>query len=125
MAKPTEEKRVRFLETVPVLRIFDVVKAKEFYVGFLGFQIDWEHRFEPDLPVYMQVSRGDLVLHLSEHHGDGCPGSVHDRRRRAEPRSLGEEVPLSSAGRAGSAVGLEGDVRRRSVPGPIPLGVRG
>ena len=24
--------------------------------------------------VYMQISRGDLVLHLSEHHGDGSPG---------------------------------------------------
>ncbi|MER6308980.1 glyoxalase superfamily protein [Streptomyces sp. NPDC001657] len=23
-----------------------------------------------------QVSRGDLVLHLSEHHGDGTPGGV-------------------------------------------------
>jgi hypothetical protein len=22
------------------------------------------------------VSRGDLVLHLSEHHGDGTPGTV-------------------------------------------------
>ena len=60
--------------TIPVLRIFDVAKAKEFYVGFLGFQIDWEHRFETDAPVYMQIARGDLVLHLSEHHGDCCPG---------------------------------------------------
>ena len=24
----------------------------------------------------MQVSRGGLVLHLSEHHGDGTPGST-------------------------------------------------
>ena len=38
--------------------------------------IDWQHRFEPGLPLYLQVSRGDLVLHLSEHHGDGTPGSV-------------------------------------------------
>jgi hypothetical protein len=27
-------------------------------------------------PLYMQVSRGGLVLHLSEHHGDCCPGST-------------------------------------------------
>ena len=33
-------------------------------------------RLEPDLPLYRQVSRGDLVLHLSEHHGDSTPGSV-------------------------------------------------
>lgn len=24
----------------------------------------------------MQVSRGNLTLHLSEHHGDCCPGSA-------------------------------------------------
>lgn len=24
----------------------------------------------------MQVSRGDCVLHLSEHHGDACPGAA-------------------------------------------------
>ena len=33
--------------TIPILRIFDEVKAKEFYVDFLGFKIDWDHRFEP------------------------------------------------------------------------------
>lgn len=61
---------------VPVLRIFSVEKAREFYVGFLGFTVDWEHRFEDDAPLYMQVSRGAICLHLSEHHGDGTPGSV-------------------------------------------------
>ena len=67
---------IQMLQTIPVLRIFSVEKAKEFYVDFLGFQIDWEHRFEPDLPLYMQVSRAGLVLHLTEHHGDCCPGST-------------------------------------------------
>lgn len=60
---------------VPILRIFDEAKAREFYVDFLSFRIDWEHRFDADAPLYMQVSRGDLRLHLSEHHGDGTPGS--------------------------------------------------
>jgi len=62
--------------TVPILRIFDVVKAKEFYVDYAGFKIDWEHRFDERAPLYMQVSLGDIVLHLSEHHGDACPGSA-------------------------------------------------
>ncbi|MGA3188471.1 MAG: glyoxalase superfamily protein [Bryobacteraceae bacterium] len=66
---------MEFLRTVPILRIFSVEKAKEFYLGFLGFTIDWEHRFEEALPLYMQISRGNLVLHLSEHHGDGSPGA--------------------------------------------------
>ena len=55
---------------------FSVEKAKEFYVGFLGFSVDWEHRFDDAAPVYMQVSRSGCVLHLSEHHGDCCPGSA-------------------------------------------------
>ena len=61
---------------IPILRIFDIAKAKAFYVDYLGFSIDWEHRFEPKLPLYMQVSRGALRLHLSEHHGDGTPGTA-------------------------------------------------
>ena len=67
---------VLFQQTIPILRIFDVEKAKDFYVGFLGFTVDWEHRFDENLPIYMQISRGSLVLHLSEHHGDCCPGST-------------------------------------------------
>jgi catechol 2,3-dioxygenase-like lactoylglutathione lyase family enzyme len=62
--------------TVPILRIFDVAKAKEFYVDWLGFTVDWEHGAEEGLPLYPQVSLGDIVLHLSEHYGDGSPGSA-------------------------------------------------
>jgi len=68
--------RIEFRRTIPVLRIFDIAKAKEFYLDFLGSSMDWEHRFAPDLPLYMQISRGDLRLHLSEHHGDGSPAAA-------------------------------------------------
>ncbi len=64
-----------YIRTVPILRSFDEAKAREFYVGFLGFKVDWEHRFEPDTPLYMQVSRDGILLHVSEHHGDGSPGT--------------------------------------------------
>jgi len=67
---------ITFEPAIPVLRIYDIAKAKEFYVDFLGFAIDWEHRYGPDFPLYMQVSRGGVKLHLSEHYGDGTPGSV-------------------------------------------------
>lgn len=63
-------------QAIPTLRIFNVEKAKEFYVDFLGFTVDWKHRFEDVAPVYMQISRAGLILHLSEHHGDACPGST-------------------------------------------------
>jgi hypothetical protein len=67
---------IRLIEAIPILRIFDVAKAKEFYVDFLGFTIDWEHRFGDNFPLYAQLSRAGLKLHLSEHHGDASPGST-------------------------------------------------
>lgn len=61
---------------IPILRIFDIEKAREFYLGYLGFSLVFEHRFDPDAPLYMGVSRGGCTLHLSEHYGDACPGSA-------------------------------------------------
>jgi len=61
---------------VPILRSFDEARAKAFYCEFLGFELVFEHRFEPDLPLYMGLKRGDCVLHLSEHYGDATPGSA-------------------------------------------------
>jgi len=63
------------LRTVPILRSYDEAKAREFYVDWLGFSVDWEHRFEPNAPLYMQVSRDGIAFHISEHHGDGSAGS--------------------------------------------------
>ena len=62
-------------KTIPVLRIFDYKKAVEFYVDWLGFTIEWEHHFEEETPVYMEITKGNLTLHLSEHHGDASPGA--------------------------------------------------
>jgi hypothetical protein len=44
----------------------------------LGFHIDWEHRFRPNFPVFVQISRDGMVIFLSEHAGD-CEvgGLVH------------------------------------------------
>jgi uncharacterized glyoxalase superfamily protein PhnB len=70
-----EESRMTFGRTTPILRIFDEAKAKEFYVDFLGFKVDWEHRFEDNLPLYMQLSKDGCIVHLSEHHGDCSPGA--------------------------------------------------
>ncbi|MEA2985070.1 MAG: hypothetical protein QOD94_1324 [Alphaproteobacteria bacterium] len=67
---------IEFGKAVPVFRIFSMEKAHEFYVGFLGFKVDWEFRFDENAPVYMQVSRDGLAFQLSEHHGDCTPGSL-------------------------------------------------
>jgi uncharacterized glyoxalase superfamily protein PhnB len=61
--------------TVPMLHIEGYAEATEYYVDWLGFRIDWEFRLDPAFPVYMQVSRDGLVLHLSQHKGDN-PGGV-------------------------------------------------
>lgn len=60
---------------VPILRMFDVGLTKRFYLDYLGCTLDW-HDGDGDRPVYLQVSRGDLVLHLSSHHDDGTPGGA-------------------------------------------------
>ena len=63
---------------MPTLRITDYARGKAFYVDSLGFQIEWEHRFEPGFPVFMQVSRDGMSFFLTEHTGD-CPvgGLLH------------------------------------------------
>lgn len=58
----------------PIFRVFNYDKVIEFYVDWLGFKIDWEDR-QPNWPIYLQVSLGDIQLHLSEHHGDCTPGA--------------------------------------------------
>ena len=60
----------------PILRSFDEARAKAFYLDFLGFSLEFEHRFEEWAPLYMGIRHGDCVLHLSEHYGDGCPGAA-------------------------------------------------
>ncbi len=65
----------RFGPVIPTLRMFDETKAREFYVEFLGCEIEFEARFDPNAPLYMRIRRAGLILDLSEHHGDGSPGA--------------------------------------------------
>lgn len=48
---------IEMTRPVPIFRIFDEAKAREFYIDYLGFTIDFEHRFEDDSPLYMGVAR--------------------------------------------------------------------
>lgn len=72
--EPSRDSGIAFEQAIPIVRIFDVAKAHEFYLGFLGFTVDWEHRYGDNFPLYTQISRGGLKLHLSEHAGDATPG---------------------------------------------------
>jgi hypothetical protein len=60
---------------VPILRSFDETTTRGFYIDFLGFELLFEHRFDPDSPLYMGIKKGDCELHLSEHFGDASPGT--------------------------------------------------
>lgn len=60
---------------VPILRVQRVADVRYFYLDYLGFGTEWEHRFEPGMPLYTRLSRGETRIDLSEHHGDGTPGS--------------------------------------------------
>jgi hypothetical protein len=59
-------------------------------------------RFDANAPLYRQISRGNLILHLSEHHGDGCPGArirVMMHGVEAFHREISaKELPLHAAG---------------------------
>jgi hypothetical protein len=39
-------------QTIPVMRIFEEAKAREFYLDFLGFTLQWEHRFGDGFRLY-------------------------------------------------------------------------
>ena len=62
-------------KVIPILRIFDYKKAIEFYIDWLGFKINWGHTFDENTPVYLEIEKDGLIIHLSEHHGDGTPGT--------------------------------------------------
>ncbi len=66
---------VELQPAIPMLRVFDEGLARRFYEGFLGFGWEWESRSAPTDPLYAQVSRSGLRIHLTAHFGDGTPGT--------------------------------------------------
>ena len=64
-----------FGPAVPILRSFDEGAARAFYLDWLGATVLFEHRFAPDMPLYVGLSLYGIELHLSEHHGDCAPGA--------------------------------------------------
>ncbi len=62
-------------QIIPIFRVEDGGKAAHWY-SRLGFNVEREHRFSPDLPLYLFLVRGNSRLHLSEHLGDAKPESL-------------------------------------------------
>lgn len=59
----------------PIFRVTDGRVTAQWYER-LGFSVVGEHRFAPDLPLYLFLRRGDIHLHLSEHTGDARPDTL-------------------------------------------------
>ena len=62
--------------SIPVLRLHDETETRRFYLEFLGYSIDWEHRFtpeDPESPLYLQVRHDRSVFHLNGHADDQTP----------------------------------------------------
>lgn len=55
---------------IPQLRITNAEQSLGFYVNGLGFKLDWEHRFGPGFPLFVQLTRQDQTVFLTEHRGD-------------------------------------------------------
>ncbi len=60
---------------VPIFRVTDAAATARWYAR-MGFEVVGEHRFAPELPLYLFLDRNGVELHLSEHTGDATPGTL-------------------------------------------------
>lgn len=72
-SKTESEYGFEIRSSIPVLRMFDEVKAKAYYIDYLGFEVDWESRFSPTAPLYLQIHLGEAILHLNGHAKEDAP----------------------------------------------------
>ena len=84
---------------IPTFRVRDASAAEAFYCDKLGFKTSWEYDPGDGYPVFVEVVRDNVALHLSEHEGDGPEGisiyvNVADARALyGDVLAAGAEVP--------------------------------
>lgn len=61
--------------SIPVIRMLDEKSTLSFYLDFLGYELDWEHRFHdtPDSCLYAQIRLGQSLIHLNGHANTDSP----------------------------------------------------
>ena len=92
---------------MPVLYVEDAPRAVAWY-GRLGFLKEWEHQFEPGLPRFVSVTRGQVRLYLSEHKGDARPNTlIHLYVTDVDAVSREFGTPVDEEGLAGRELELE------------------
>ena len=57
----------------PQFRMTDARRSLPFYVDGLGFKIDWEHRFEPNMPLFAQLTRDGQSIFIHAGGSSGFP----------------------------------------------------
>jgi hypothetical protein len=62
-------------QAIPVLRVGDATATAEWYRR-LGFEVEFEHRFAPNFPLFLGIVREGIRLFLSEHAGDAVPHTL-------------------------------------------------
>lgn len=92
----TTEQPVRFLGTIPTFRVKDTAAAEVFYRDKLGFTTSWEHDPGDGHPVFLEMVRDNIALHLSEHEGDG-PEEVSIHINVTDARALFREFLSAGA----------------------------
>ena len=84
----------RWTKVIPILRVSHADQSVQWYRR-LGFEPEWEHRFEPHLPVFVSIARGSMRLFLSEHSGDVRPNTlVYLRIENVDKFALEFGVPV-------------------------------
>ncbi|MFI4848234.1 MAG: glyoxalase superfamily protein [Gimesia chilikensis] len=72
-SKTESEYGFEIRSSIPLLRMFDEAQAKAYYIDYLGFEVDWESRFSPTAPLYLQIHLGEATLHLNGHAQADAP----------------------------------------------------
>jgi hypothetical protein len=76
--KADVESRTPALQSLrPVLRIGSFEQAVEHYVGWLGFNLDWDWREAPGQPVIAALSRDDAAFMVNEYPQTPGPIELH------------------------------------------------
>lgn len=71
--EPPEAAGMTLQPAIPVISVRSARGTMEFYVGFLGFSVDWGGA-GGGRRMYAQISRSGVTLHLSERDGVGDSG---------------------------------------------------
>jgi glyoxalase superfamily protein len=83
---------------VPILHVAGAQQSIDWYTQ-PGFQVEWQHAFEPGLPRYVALRRGPARLHLSEHRlVGGRPGTSTSTSKTWTVSSSQAQCPRTAHG---------------------------